>query len=78
MSRVASGLSGEQDMLYGPYNLLGLLILILDLVAIVSVIGGRSSTERKVLWTFLILLLPVLGMILYYTIGKTRQDKITA
>ena len=57
-------------MNYGLYNLIGILVLILDIVAIVSVIGGRSSTERKVLWTLLILLLPFVGMILYYLVSE--------
>jgi hypothetical protein len=61
-------------MLNGPYNIIGLIILVLDLVAIIGVIGGRSSFERKALWTLLILFLPLLGMILYYAIGKSRQD----
>jgi uncharacterized membrane protein len=58
-----------------PYSIFGILVLILDIVAILSVIGGRSAIERKVLWTVLILILPVVGMILYYLIGKSSQDK---
>ena len=65
-------------MIYAPYSLLGILILVLDIVAIVSVLGGRSSSERKLLWTLLILFLPFVGMILYYAIGKNGQDAITA
>ncbi len=63
-------------MMYSTYSILGVLVLILDIVAIVSVISGRSSLERKVLWTVLVLALPVLGMILYYLVGKNSQDKI--
>ena len=64
-------------MLYGPYNILGFLILLFDIVAIVSVIGGSSSTDRKVLWTLVIALLPLVGMVLYFFIGRDRHDKIT-
>ncbi len=64
-------------MLYAPYNLIGLVILVLDLVAIFSVLAGRSSFERKALWTLLILVLPLLGMILYYVVGRNRQDAAT-
>ena len=55
-------------------GLLGLLILVLDIVAIVSVIAGRGSLGHKLLWTLLILLLPVVGMILYYLIGRSSSD----
>ena len=64
-------------MMY-PYNILGLVILVFDIIAIASVIGGSSSTERKALWTIAIVLLPVLGMILYFIMGRNRQDKIVA
>jgi hypothetical protein len=57
------------------YNLLGILILILDIIAVVSVIGGSSSVERKILWTVLIVLLPVVGMVLYYLLGRDGNDK---
>ena len=63
-------------MFYSPYNLLGFVILVFDIIAIVSVIGGSSSTERKALWTLAIVVLPLLGMILYFFIGRNRQDKI--
>ena len=52
------------------YNLLGLVILVLDIVALVKLWGGSGDTGHKVLWTVLILLLPLLGMILYFAIGQ--------
>lgn len=63
-------------MMYSTYSFFGVVVLILDIVAIVSVMSGRSSIERKVLWTVLVLILPVVGMVLYYLIGKNSQDKI--
>jgi hypothetical protein len=62
-------------MNYSGYSILGVLVLILDIIAIVSVLSGRSSVERKVLWTLVVLILPVVGMVLYYLVGKTGQDK---
>jgi hypothetical protein len=55
-------------------NLIGVLILILDIVAIVSVVAGRGSLGRKLLWTLLILVLPVIGMLLYFLIGRSSAD----
>lgn len=51
-------------------TLFGLIILILDIVAIVNVLTGSGSTGHKVLWTLLILFLPLIGLILYYLIGR--------
>lgn len=55
-------------------DLITALVLVLDVVAIASVLMGRGSTGHKVLWTLLIILLPVLGMILYYLIGQSPED----
>jgi hypothetical protein len=56
------------------YGILGLIVLILDIIAIVSVLAGRGSVGHKVLWTLLVLLLPVIGMILYFLIGRSPAD----
>lgn len=55
-------------------SLIGLLVLILDIVAIVSVLGGSGTAGHKLLWVVAIVLLPVLGMILYFLIGKNSRD----
>ena len=47
----------------------GLLVLIADIWAIVNVFGSTASTGAKVLWTVLILLLPVLGFIIWLFAG---------
>ena len=54
--------------------LISILVLVLDIIAIVSVLGGSGSIERKLLWTLIILVLPVVGMILYFLIGRSGQD----
>jgi hypothetical protein len=50
-------------------GLFGLLILIADIWAIVHVLNSRSSTGAKVLWTVVILILPVLGFIGWLVAG---------
>ena len=50
-------------------GVLGLLILIGDVWAIINVAQSRASTGAKVLWVVLILLLPVLGLILWFFLG---------
>jgi hypothetical protein len=52
-------------------TLFGLVILILDLVAIVDVVRGSLATGKKVLWGSLIILFPVLGVLLYYLLGRS-------
>lgn len=50
-------------------GLLGLIVLIADVWAIVNIFQSGADTGAKVLWTVLVILLPVLGFILWYFLG---------
>jgi len=52
------------------YSICGLLILILDIVALLEVAGSARSFGDKVLWALLIFFFPVGGLILYYLFGR--------
>ncbi len=52
------------------YGIIGLIVLILDIIAIVSILQSGKSIGWKVLWTLFVLLLPVIGMIHYFVVGK--------
>jgi succinate dehydrogenase/fumarate reductase cytochrome b subunit len=54
-------------------GLIGLVILIADLWAIVQVFQSRESNGTKVLWAALIIVLPVLGLIIWYFAGPRGQ-----
>jgi len=51
-------------------HVFGLLILILDVLAIIKIVESRRSDGQKALWVVLVLLLPVLGLILWYLLGR--------
>lgn len=51
------------------YGILGLLILIANVYAIFQVLTSGASTGAKVLWTLLILILPVVGFIIWLLAG---------
>lgn len=53
-------------------GLIGLIILVLDIVAIVDLFKSVKDAGKKVLWLVLILVLPVVGMVLYFLIGKKQ------
>ncbi|CAA6805528.1 MAG: Phospholipase_D-nuclease N-terminal [uncultured Thiotrichaceae bacterium] len=50
-------------------GLFGLVILVLNVWAIIKVVQSSSGTGAKVLWTVLILVLPVLGFIIWLFAG---------
>ena len=53
-------------------GLIGLLVLVLDVIAIVDDVKSAAPTNQKALWVILILVLPVIGMVLYFLIGKKK------
>jgi len=58
-------------------GIIGLLVLIADIWAIVNVMGSGASTGSKVIWTVLILVLPVLGLIIWLFAGP-RSGRASA
>ena len=50
-------------------GVLGLIILILDVWAILKVIGSNASMGGKVIWTVAILILPIIGFVVWWFIG---------
>lgn len=59
------------DRLQRPrWGICGTLIIILDIVALVDLLGDEGrSTGSKVIWALVIILAPVLGVILYFLFG---------
>ncbi len=53
-------------------GLLGLIIVVLDIIAIVDAVKSSMSAGKKALWVVLVLVLPVVGMILYFLVGKKK------
>ena len=52
------------------FPLLGLVILVLDIWAIIRIIGGEGDGAKKLLWVLLILFLPVVGLLLWYLLAR--------
>jgi hypothetical protein len=50
-------------------GLWGLIVLIADVWAIVNIFQSSATTGNKVVWTVVVILLPVLGFILWYFLG---------
>ena len=54
---------------YGYNSIWGLLVLAGDIWAIINIFQSAASTGKKVIWIILVLLLPLLGLILWYFMG---------
>lgn len=51
------------------FGFFGLIVLIADIYAIYQILTSAASTGKKVIWTLVILLLPILGFILWLIFG---------
>ncbi|WP_108485202.1 PLD nuclease N-terminal domain-containing protein [Oceaniglobus ichthyenteri] len=51
----------------------GLIVLVLDIWALISIISSRNSTGNKVLWSLLVLILPIIGFIIWFFAGPRGQ-----
>ena len=58
------------------WSLWSALILVLDVIALVSLLKSSADTGKKILWALLIILLPVVGMVLYFLMGPGRRKVI--
>ena len=54
------------------FGLIGLVIFVLDIIALFDVLKSSMDTSKKALWIILILLLPVVGMVLYFLLGERK------
>jgi hypothetical protein len=74
LSLLLAGCGGPDlvDRLSQPrWGLCGTIIIVLDLVAIIDVVGDEGrSTINKLLWARLIIFFPVGGVILYFLFGR--------
>ena len=56
-------------MNFGYNGLLGLFVLAGDIWAILNIAQSSASNEKKLIWILVVLLLPLLGLILWFFMG---------
>ena len=52
-----------------------LALLIFCLVDVISIYESRIKSLNKIAWVFIIILLPILGPVLWLTLGKLRRNE---
>lgn len=56
----------------GPYGIIAI-IVVLQLLGVVSAARGRLRLVPKVLWILAIVFLPLVGVVLYFFLGRTHR-----
>jgi hypothetical protein len=57
------------------YSVWGILVLAGDIWAIINIFQSSASNEKKLLWIIVVVLLPLLGLILWFFLGP-RNGKV--
>ena len=52
------------------YSILGVIHLILFIFALFQILASSMSIGSKLLWIFVVLIFPLVGLILYYLFGR--------
>jgi hypothetical protein len=55
------------------YSVWGVLVLIGDIWAIINILQSSASNEKKLLWVIVVVLLPLLGLILWFFLGPRNR-----
>ena len=53
-------------------GLLSIVTLVLYVIAIIDALKSSLETSKKVLWIIVILILPILGAVIYYFVGRKK------
>jgi Phospholipase_D-nuclease N-terminal len=59
----------------GYNSLWGVLILAGDIWAIINIFQSSVSNEKKLIWIIAVVLLPLLGLILWYFLGPRDRSR---
>ena len=54
------------------YGIVGLLVLVLDIIAILNIMKSGLEPVMKLVWILIVLVLPLIGMILWFVIGAKK------
>ena len=55
-------------------GLLGFIILVADIYAVLRIAQSSASNGKKSIWIAVVIVLPVLGLIIWYLMGPGKPD----
>ena len=58
----------------GNFGIIGVLILIADIYAILQIVKSSASDGKKALWIAVVLVLPVVGLIIWFLAGPGGRN----
>jgi hypothetical protein len=65
------GVLGALTML--AFHLSGLVVLVLDIIAVIEILKSNDDGTKKAIWILMIFFLPVLGLVLWFFLGRKKS-----
>lgn len=56
--------------------IISILFVIVVVVAAIDVVNGALTTDKKVLWILMILFVPLVGVLMYYLLGRPEKRSV--
>jgi cobalamin synthase len=74
MTLALAGCTTLGDIIRDPtLGIFGLIHLALAVYALINILASNASTGSKILWTLLVWLLPLLGLIIWFLAGPRKR-----
>lgn len=51
-------------------DVVGLLILVLDIYTIIQIANSSADSGKKLLWIIIVIILPLIGPLLWFALGR--------
>ena len=48
----------------------GIIVIIIDVLAVLDVLKSNKETEKKILWIAIIILVPLFGAVMWYVVSR--------
>jgi len=58
----------------GNFGIIGILVLIADIYAILQIVKSSASDGKKALWIAVVLVLPIVGLIIWFLAGPGGRN----
>ena len=55
---------------FGNMGIFSLILLVIDIFAIYKIVTSSAETVKKVIWILVVILLPLIGVILWWFMGS--------
>ena len=53
-------------------GIIGLIVLVVNIIVTVQIVKNKDTGAKKALWIILVWILPIIGLVLHFLLGKKK------